>query len=276
MFEYIRRVSVAVSFITDKVNSEETHLRENLKTVSLELLLLAQKFRHDYYKVEDLKKLEEEIVYLVDLVDFAKINNYISVMNANIFIDSQIAFLKHISNLIEQKNTYLEPFIQLKELDEYMVRKHGKELAQTKFSLGVISENSGFTNLPNKKSGEVATYENLTVAEKNIANKFDIKKEVTEQAAPKKILEEKIITPQNNSQSISSNISSPENVEKEIKLRRAGILAALTGGGGSIKEIGDKLKGVNEKTLQRDLLELMRDKKVIMLGKKRWAKYYLK
>ena len=94
--------------------------------------------------------------------------------------------------------------------------------------------------------------------------------------SPKKILEESLITPKQEYSKPIFNLGSLEYIEQERDERRDRILKSLINGGGSIKEIASKLKDIGEKTIQRDLLELMRDKKVIMLGKKRWSKYYLK
>jgi hypothetical protein len=278
MFEYIKRVSVAVSFISEKIDLRGERVKSILDTISLDLLLIAQNFRTDTFSVRDLQKLEHKISYLIDIIDFARISSLISEMNANVFVDSQIAFLKHIINLTDQKNSLSLPIYQLKQLDESMARKNAKESLQNRFAFSDLDMK--FSEMPNSFKKENLKYNNIPVAtqtqtqkpvETFSQNNSKIEDEqIDVKEAPKKILEESVLYPQGNPG------RSPENVENEIGNRRKRILQALSTGGGSIREISVKLKDVNEKTLQRDLLELMKDKKVIMLGKKRWSKYYLK
>lgn len=269
MFEYIKRVSVAISFIAQKVDESGLKVKNVLETLSLDLLLIAQLFKDDKYKGEDLQKLEEKISYLIDVVDFARISGFVSYMNAKVFTDSQVAFLRHVYNLIDQKTSLSIPLYHLKELDDHLARKHAKENLQNKFDFN-------FTDTTGETRNKNLSYQNVTTqtATKSVVKDL-VKKEVESEKeipqeifadAPKKIVEEVLIARE----------GSYEKLEKEIKERRNRILQALTSGGGSIKEISSKMKDVSEKTIQRDLLELMRDKKVIMLGKKRWAKYYLK
>lgn len=278
MFEYIKKVSVAISFISHKIDNNGVKVKNILDDLSFDLLLLAQNFKLAEYDVQDLKRLESKIAYLIDLIDFARINSYISIMNARVFVDSQIAFLKHIINLIDRKNSLLLPIYQLKEMDDFFARKNAKQDIQTKL-VSKSREEVDFTNQPVSDKKENLNYHNIlpnpenpTTQNTEILYDNEVFKTDTNQQKeiPKKILEESLIIPEN------SIHASPEAVEREIDNRRERILKSLISGGGSIKEIASRLKDLNEKTIQRDLLELMRDKKVIMLGKKRWAKYYLK
>ena len=58
--------------------------------------------------------------------------------------------------------------------------------------------------------------------------------------------------------------------------RKQIILAALSRQASGLKELRELIPNMNDKTLQRDLNDLIRDRKIIRLGEKRWAKYYLK
>lgn len=261
MLEYIKRVSIAISFIAHKIDDDGQKVRGILEDLSFDLLLIAQNFRGEEYKLPDLKKLEGKVAYLIDVVDYARINNYISHMNATVFVEAQLSFLKHIINLIDQKNSLSIPLYHLKELDETFARKNAKENLQGNATAKNFDKYS-FTNLSH-----------LAPQKEEVPEIKMEEKVIQENPTPtpqKKILEENFLTP------IDPVHGSLESIEKEIQNRRDRILRALSNGGGSIKEISSKLADVNEKTIQRDLLELMRDRKVIMLGKKRWAKYYLK
>lgn len=282
MFEYIKRVSVAINFVAQKIDLDGAKIKSLLEDLGLEFLYLAQSFRTDKYKLQDLQKLQIKVSYLIDLVDFARINGFISQMNAKVFIDSQVAFLKHILNLIEQKNSLYLPVYRLKELDDFLARKSAKESLQNKFANNLdfsFGENIfqsqknifNYADLATKDKQEekVIVKEKENTVEKNDYESEDI--QVYKDTRNIKNLEE------NNSENISKVFEAKNlSTEREIELRREKILHILSSGGCSIREIADKMEGINEKTIQRDLIELMQDKKVIMLGKKRWARYYLK
>ncbi len=266
MFEYIKKVSLAISFIANKVDSKQAKLIGLLQDQSFELLALAQIFRSSDGKVEDLKQVYAAVAYLVDLVDFAKLSQHVSVMNAQVFIDSQLAFLKHILHLINQKNNELSPLVNLKEMDDSLARKIAKESAVVA-AINSTKANLDFAEVP-AASPDTFMASNITYANLSAKSPFQ---NVVVPASPKKILESTFLAAEE--EGAETDV---ETTEKEIYERRQNVLKALVNGGGAIREIVAKVKGVNSKTLQRDLLELMRDKKVIMLGKKRWAKYYLK
>jgi hypothetical protein len=64
--------------------------------------------------------------------------------------------------------------------------------------------------------------------------------------------------------------------DTDLRSRKAKILSQLSLGACGLKELRVLFSDVNDKTLQRDLLDMIRDKKVVRMGEKRWAKYYLK
>jgi hypothetical protein len=163
------------------------------------------------------------------------------------------------------------PLYHLNQLDDVMARKSAKEnLMNKNFDFSFTSIPTVTTKIIVEDKKEDKKSETDLELEKEVEVIERKVKDAEPEIKAKKIVEESILYPQ------ASTEVSPEHVEREISERRSRILKVLTTGGGSIREISSKLRDINEKTLQRDLLELMRDKKIIMLGKKRWAKYYLK
>jgi hypothetical protein len=226
-----------------------------------------------------LKLLEKQICLLVDLVDVGRAGNFITTMNAKIFNDSMLAFLKQVEHVLVRKNSIHLPEFKLSELDNQFSRKVGKELSQSK-----LFHSEDFSVIPNLESHNWFKESFLSKQDERV---MSIKKDGTsgvrvtttytdenkqglekkeEPASSKKIVEEKFLNPEQPS----------EGTDKEMLGRRQRVLQCLSYGGASIKDIWSQMKDVSEKTVQRDLLGLMREKKVIMLGKKRWAKYYLK
>jgi hypothetical protein len=216
---------------------------------------------------------------VVDLVDVGRAGNFITTMNAKIFNDSMLAFLKQVEHVLVRKNSIHLPEFKLSELDNQFSRKVGKELSQSK-----LFHSEDFSVIPNLESHNWFKESFLSKQDERV---MSIKKDGTsgvrvtttytdenkqglekkeEPASSKKIVEEKFLNPEQPS----------EGTDKEMLGRRQRVLQCLSYGGASIKDIWSQMKDVSEKTVQRDLLGLMREKKVIMLGKKRWAKYYLK
>lgn len=58
--------------------------------------------------------------------------------------------------------------------------------------------------------------------------------------------------------------------------RKKMILAIISRQASGLKDLRELIPNTNDKMLQRDLNDLIRDRKVMRLGSKRWAKYYLK
>ncbi len=250
MFEYIKRVSIAIKFIAGKIQSNKS-LKDILEIESLEFLKLAQDFRSEDYELETLKKLQQKVLYIIDVVDFARIHNLISVMNAKVFIDSLTNFLKYNNHLIDQIYSLDEVLLNLKKDEDLISRKIAKETLQNKYS-----------------------YEDLVKETLPKMTPF-----IPAQPLEKKILEEVQIseTPVvKTQQQTQTRAQIDAGIKAEMESRRNRILETLSLGGGSIKDVTGKLPDMSEKTVQRDLIELMRDKKIVMMGKKRWAKYYIK
>lgn len=66
------------------------------------------------------------------------------------------------------------------------------------------------------------------------------------------------------------------NQEVTSRDRKKMILAVISRQASGLKELRELIPNTNDKTLQRDLNDLIRDRKILRLGSKRWAKYYIK
>jgi hypothetical protein len=279
MIEYIKRVSIAIGLLASRVGEKNQKLKSHLEDIGYDILILGQSFRLGDPTASELKLLEKQICLLVDLVDVGRAGNFITTMNAKIFNDSMLAFLKQVEHVLVRKNSIHLPEFKLSELDNQFSRKVGKELSQSK-----LFHSEDFSVIPNLESHNWFKESFLSKQDERV---MSIKKDGTsgvrvtttytdenkqglekkeEPASSKKIVEEKFLNPEQPS----------EGTDKEMLGRRQRVLQCLSYGGASIKDIWSQMKDVSEKTVQRDLLGLMREKKVIMLGKKRWAKYYLK
>ena len=249
MFEYIKKVSLAVRFITEKPDFKGHALKDIFFRQSIDFLNLAQEFRNEALDAvssrESLRKLKYQLNYLLDIVDYAKITRDISAPNASVFVESLNNFLKYL-DLKEQEISNISytldlPLQELKNDGEFFARKVAKESSQNRYAQVVVPP---------------------VVEEKSHLS--TVKAEPAKQA---KVVPETYLK-RDEAPAVTN--------KEEIENRRERIMSLLSISGGTIKDVANKLKDVNEKTVQRDLTELISEKKVIMLGKKRWAKYYVK
>ncbi len=189
----------------------------------------------------NLLEIRSKIQYIIELIDLANMEGLITNMNASIFINSCTTFLKHLDIEIKEEESKKEnENSTLKNLEMYSEifdRKKAKEEVQNKFL------ETGLTLSPSPKEREVVQR-----------------------------VQENIDTNEGEKDSDKKNI----NRVGAMNFRHKRILEILSIGGLGLKELLEAMPDANLKTIQRDLLLLIRGRKLIMIGKKRWSKYYLK
>jgi hypothetical protein len=185
--------------------------------------------------------------------DLAKVGKVVSVMNAEVIISAALRMLESVDRKLEKNNSFSLPRFLLSEIPDQLLRDKVREEEQGKFlndkSLKSENEVFNFTKIPELK---LSMPENISTS-----NKI---KSVPEKTEPEPM--------------VYTFFGSEDKIIEDRKNKLLEILKV--GGGVAIGDVTKHFPGLNVKTLQRDLLDLMREKKVIMLGKKRWAKYYLK
>lgn len=277
MFDYIKKISIAIRFIESIISKKDKELGDFLKKQSVELIVLAQKFKGEEYDLQNLIELKDRLNLNLDIIDLAYISGIVSKMNAQIFISSISQFLKYLQSKIIEAEKETKTLETLKDYTSIFDRKIARESAQSIFnSSKLYSENSNLDSEVNKdaKDDSIKVPTNFIYSQKDIDESFG--KISYLELVDDKNKDTRKVTGKTSEDNVVSIQSQRKDSDTEIEERRTKILKILQSGGGNIKDISDKITGVNEKTLQRDLIELMRSRKVIMLGKKRWAKYYLK
>jgi hypothetical protein len=201
-------------------------------------------------KLQELRKI---LIQIIDVFDLAKVGKVVSVMNAEVIISAALRMLESVDRKLEKNNSFSLPRFLLSEIPDQLLRDKVREEEQGKFlndkSLKSENEVFNFTKIPELK---LSMPENISTS-----NKI---KSVPEKTEPEPM--------------VYTFFGSEDKIIEDRKNKLLEILKV--GGGVAIGDVTKHFPGLNVKTLQRDLLDLMREKKVIMLGKKRWAKYYLK
>ena len=231
MREYIQKIVLAMRFLERIIQKNDAAFSVVLNQQALELLKLSEHL--------NIKDIKNKIQYIVELIDMANMESLLTSMNAEIFINSCVTFIKHLDASLMEVDLENSTLKNLEEYSEIFDRKKAKENVQN-----IFLENQEPKNIKN------------IVAQKMEIEDFETKEGVDE-------VDEKI----------AKKIASRTGV---LNQRQKKILDVLAIGGLGLKELTEQLPDLNEKAIQRDLLNLIRNRKIIMIGKKRWSKYYLK
>jgi hypothetical protein len=269
MQEYLKGLSVTLCLLSEKIT--DTKFSEIYKKQGISILENSNVFLGASLNLTELIKLREDLIKTINFLDLGKILNKVTPMNAKVITSSILEFLKTLDKKILSLNSLSYSLFDLKKIDQNLFRNN----ARNEVSLGSKTK-INFTQVP----------ELLDQTESEI---FDFEKQENSENIPEEISQTKNDSNKIVEQKISevSPLSQPTSIplvyttfgdseQKHIEERRTKIMNILKQGGGSIRDLSRNFPGMNEKTIQRDLNELMREKRVIMLGKKRWAKYYLK
>lgn len=285
MHEYIKKLSFSLCLLGQII--KDTQFRDNIRRAELSLIDIASDFfvnRVGNASTEEMLSLRKILVKVVDLLDLAKVGKVVSVMNAEIVIAATLRLIEEVDDKLQKNNSFLFSRLSLSEMSNKLLRERAREEEQNKFLTDKLkkdeSEILNFTKIPELKLSEpgVSAEELKT---KGLSEEEFRAGQVTEKGEPKfdwgnghtKGAAQQLQT--NSQEPIVYTFFGSE--DKIIESRKSKLLELLKiGGGVAIGEVTKHFPGLNVKTLQRDLLDLMREKKVIMLGKKRWAKYYLK
>jgi hypothetical protein len=287
MHEYIKKLSFSLCLIEQVI--KDTKFQEGFKKLEMSLIDVASDFlivSGDNISNEKRIKLRKILVQVVDLLDLAKVGKVVSIMNAEVIISAALRLIEEVDIHMHRTNSFSLPRFSLSEMSDKLLRDRAREDEQNKFLNSKFEKDGGevfnFTKIPEINLSEPK------MSEPGLNSLKDLQDSVIQNASTMKDV--------NDSTKVADKIDGPKfewgngqgkdeplvytffgSEDKIIEDRKSKLLEILkVGGGVAIGEVTKHFPGLNVKTLQRDLLDLMREKKVIMLGKKRWAKYYLK
>jgi hypothetical protein len=204
----------------------------------------------------NLKNLQADFLRTLSLLEVSHLSGFISTMNFRIIADEFKSLLDHLELIHRER-----------------ISAGGVLLSGDFFGVDISSLDTKDTN---KDSYSVnKTEDNLSSKNHSSQHRLDKGHELSSGS---------IVS---GSGSISSAISREikghqTSLIREIKqnvknARRDSILAVLNnrGGGLTIKDVSDVVKGCSEKTIQRELQELIQEGILRKEGERRWSKYYI-
>jgi hypothetical protein len=250
----LKNISLATSYLSGYV-FDNISLKLSLKDISVAIL-------NESASLNDISKIKKLLESVLDLVDLGRIDDSVSEMNARVFSQGLTLFLDHL---------YSSDLSVIDSLEEAQKNEKDRSVADrlTEILGGAVDE-SEQSKIEDKVTKRVVS----------AMPKIEENKELEEESESKMIAKETLLV-------------AP--VEKDIKLsprdagyifqtveesqsaqRRAAILSVLAVGGNSVNDIKYKFPQYSPKTLQRDINEMIDEKKIVRIGDKRWAKYYIK
>lgn len=201
-------------------------------------------------------KIYAQLKYIMDLLSVAR--------QVNVFLEENVIF---IMNVISEISKTYETKSETK--NEEIINEKIRDILED----GEISETENFNSGVNK----------LYIDKRQ----EDIKKEI-------KNLEKSSETKSNNLHSSNQKSSETKKTESRFESirdvvhpgrqvennarklsRREEVLKTLSSVPVSIKEVGDRVLGCSEKTLQRELNALVDTRQALRIGEKRWSRYVL-
>jgi hypothetical protein len=223
------------------------YIKDILQKEGLKVFVLGNEVVDAKFSLSKKNELKKTLYFVIDIMDMGYTQGFISEMNFTVFKDGVSKFFTYLDGVTVEETAVSKLLKGLIDMQSEIDRKNAKELALK----DVVNK-----NLPNvvpefksEKKEVNFNKDELQVAQEEEAD-IVIKKEENEDAKEEK---------------------------NDPKDRKQKIIELLKDKGGqNIKDIKEEVRHVTDKTILRDITELMLEKKVFRVGEKRWAKYYLK
>lgn len=262
------KLITALYMVTDIMDMDEP-LRKKLRTAGLEVL-------SDIYKIQQnetgntLSFMNSRVTEIMSFLNIASNLNIISEMNSNILKKEFSELLEAIKDSAT-KNT--KAFHNRVDLSDFFAEEESAQENPPVPSLGRATPSFGAI----EKKGIYPS-----IGQPKPVNSLGVQKGATLMKALEKIKVSDINSKLNHSH-VSTYV-----FDALKKDRQAGILnmIKLVGGGATIKDIKDKvhtnpkqagsLVSCGEKTLQRELIAMVKNGVLYKTGDKRWSKYFVK
>ncbi len=265
----LKNISMATSYLAQYV-SQNVSLKTALKDISVQILNYTY-FLKDIYNLKAQKenersnKSEKEMMVdiksilqgAIDLVDLGRVDDSISSMNARVYNQGLFSFME----ALQEKDFIIENQVNKASQEEQIINEGLIDLLGDKEYIEKISQKASYN------------------AKDKIEEKGEAKQAIRELVKESTV--ETIYIPVFDEDGVPALPTDEDYVfqtkeESEKIQRRVAILSVLSLGGNSVNDIKRKFPKYSPKTLQRDINDMIEEKKVVRIGEKRWAKYYLK
>lgn len=232
---------------------------------------------------------------LMSEITIQKNNDFIDIYNKSYRLAAAVFVISNIIEQNEELRTKIKKLslnlvsmsVNLKDINFYDTKKLITDIEKNSLELMSMLDIASVSGLVSKMNGNILKEEFQSFILE--LNRFSEKFENNKNASVGSIFEESLI--QNNinnlektnllnlaneQKAISNNGLKNGNGHKRKDLRKNTILDFIKGQNDvSIKDIVPNIIGCSEKTIQRELIQLINDGKIRKIGERRWSKYSL-
>jgi hypothetical protein len=266
-----KKLITALFMVTDIMDKDES-IRNKLRNLGLEIIsdISSTSSRTDYISIGLLNKVSQTLV----LLDISSDVGLVSKMNADILKKEFYLFKRSIEDFLGNRNPYGEEVLMDFFKEEENPKTENLNVSETPRKLFEVKQEYSI--------GQQRQHiERLKKAIGQAPTNIGMQKGSTLLNALKEIEAKSKIK----AQSINKNISKVDDKNKDNsakKERRAEIVSIIKDNpnGLTITEVRSLSKGqfttMSEKTLQRELVSLVKDNTLYKTGEKRWSRYFFK
>lgn len=241
--EYIKNISIAINYIANVIEGHN-HIKDILQKEGVKVFVLGTELVDTNFNKNKKNELKKTFSFIVDMMEIAKVEGVVSEMNFDVFSEGVSKFISFVEGINGEQTPMSNLMQNLINMQNEIDRKNAKELASNNLNFYPKSDLKNL-NTDVKKHEETS----LKDLSENI-NKKDVVDVVVD------IVEDEDSSPTHRKEIIVNLLKDK--------------------GGQNVKDIKNVIGHVTDKTILRDITELMLEKKVFRVGEKRWAKYYLK
>lgn len=271
----INKLIMALYMVTDIIDEKES-VRNRLRTLGSELItdILSVSYKTEKDMILVINKVSEVLTFL----EIASTVRIISQMNYSILKKEFLDLKKSIQDYKNSPNFFADRMSVLEFLkdDEPLVRNDLRAPVPKQKNSLTLQKNIPIGHLPPTKLGVQKGSTLLQALSDRVSDSLSVRKDST-------VSDRKVLSV-NDSSNTSTKTKNKVNEKLDIlrEKRKEQIISLLKSFpyGATMSDIKRSSRGelafCSEKTLQRDLIILVKDSVLYKKGSKRWSKYFLK
>jgi len=248
-------IVTALYMISDFMNDNEP-IKSELRSIGVSLikdvLYIQMSDRGEHYKRVSI--VHYKIAELQTLITLGRALGMVSLMNSKL-LDDELVNLSHAVQ-------YLQPVENIKSKSFILP----ENLFKQEFQKNTVLNDRHISSIHTEKNAREYSVASPVNLGNSSFQKFSFEKNNKENIVP-----DTDIFPKKTDQNIMIKTEIKDNRKKEIMdtIKRQGVVSGVT-----IKDITKLFRDVSEKTIQRELTEMLQKGQIKKTGEKRWSRYY--
>jgi hypothetical protein len=269
--EYTKNISIAINYIANVIE-EHGYIKDALQKEGVKVFVIGTEVVDSNFNKNKKNDLKKTLFLTLDLMDIGKVNGVVSEMNFSVFKEGVAKFVLFLDGINGEQTPMSQLMQNLINMQTEIDRKNAKELIASSLNNYKKVEISNVSNVNSKQKEDSGKTENNVVLEKD---KLGLSPQIVHGYTKGNFNNIQSVNVKNSDEEI---LTSGENEDGMTPASRKEKIVNLLKdkGGQNVKDIKNIIGQVTDKTILRDITDLMIEKRVFRIGDKRWAKYYLK